>query len=56
MYKQISFPLLVVKQIANMMAIQNPLAPNYLKGPELVNLFNALGYPEPILLRRGEAF
>lgn len=44
MDKQVTFPLLAIKQIANVMAIQNPSAPNYLKGPELVNLFNALGY------------
>ncbi len=44
MDKQVTFPPLAIKQIANVMAIQNPSAPNYLKGPELVNLFNALGY------------
>ena len=44
MDKQVTFPPLAIKQIANVMAIQNTSAPNYLKGPELVNLFNALGY------------
>lgn len=46
MDKQVTFPPLAIKQIANVMAIQNPVAPNYLKGPELVSLFNALGYPD----------
>lgn len=46
MDKHVYFPPLAIKQIANVMAIQNPSAPNYLKGPELVNLFNALGYPD----------
>lgn len=33
MDKQVIFPPLAVKQIANVMAIQDPVAPNYLKGP-----------------------
>lgn len=37
MDKQVTFPPLVIKQIANVMAIQNPSAPNYLKGPECAN-------------------
>lgn len=53
MEKQVSFPPLAVKQIANVMAIQNPSAPNYLKGPELVNLFNALGYPDAYTFDEG---
>lgn len=46
MNKHVIFPPLAIKQLANVMATQNPSAPNYLKGPELVNLFNALGYPD----------
>lgn len=53
MSKHISFPPLAVKQIANVMAIQNPSAPNYLKGPELVNLFNVLGYPDAYTFDEG---
>ena len=47
------FPPLAIKQIANVMAIQNPSAPNYLKGPELVNMFNALGYPDAYTFNEG---
>lgn len=46
MNKHTIFPPLAIKQLSNVMATQNPSAPNYLKGPELVNLFNALGYPD----------
>lgn len=53
MNKHIIFPPLAIKQIANVMAIQNPSAPNYLKGPELVNLFNALGYPDAYTFEDG---
>lgn len=53
MGKQVKFPSLAIKQIANVMAIQNPSAPNYLKGPELVNLFNALGYPDYYTFEEG---
>lgn len=53
MDKQVTFPSLAVKQIANVMAIQNPFAPNYLKGPELVNMFNALGYPDAYTFEEG---
>lgn len=53
MNKDINFPPLAIKQIANVMAIQNPSAPNYLKGPELVNLFNALGYPDVYTFEEG---
>lgn len=53
MEKQVTFPPLAIKQIANVMAIQNPSAPNYLKGPELVNLFNALGYPDAYTFEKG---
>ena len=42
MNKHIIFPPLAIKQIANVMAIQNPSAPNYLKGPELVKNPNSL--------------
>lgn len=48
-----AFPPLAIKQIANAMAIQNPSSPNYLKGPELVNLFNALGYPDTYTFSEG---
>ncbi len=44
MASNIIFPPLAIKQIANVMATQNSAAPNYMKGPELVNIFNALGY------------
>lgn len=47
------FPPLAIKQIASVMAIQNPSAPNYLKGPELVNMFNALGYPDAYTFNEG---
>lgn len=47
------FPPLAIKQIASVMAIQNPFAPNYLKGPELVNMFNALGYPDAYTFNEG---
>lgn len=50
---QVTFPPLAIKQIANVMAIQNPSAPNYLKGPELVNIFNALGYPDAYTFSEG---
>ena len=53
MNKHVIFPPLAIKQIANVMAIQNPSAPNYLKGPELVNLFNALGYPDAYTFEDG---
>lgn len=53
MDKHVYFPPLAIKQIANVMAIQNPSAPNYLKGPELVNLFNALGYPDVYTFEEG---
>lgn len=53
MNKHVIFPPLAIKQIANVMAIQNPYAPNYLKGPELVNLFNALGYPDAYTFEDG---
>lgn len=56
MDKHVYFPPLAIKQIANVMAIQNPSAPNYLKGPELINLFNALGYPDAYILRKVEEF
>ena len=44
METQVNFPPKVIHQIANLMATQNPSDPNYMKGPDLVNLFNALGY------------
>ena len=47
------FPPLAIKQIASVMAIQNLSAPNYLKGPELVNMFNALGYPDAYTFNEG---
>lgn len=53
MNKHVIFPPLAIKQIANVMAIQNPSSPNYLKGPELVNLFNALGYPDAYTFEDG---
>ena len=53
MNEHATFPPLAVKQIANVMAIQNPSAPNYLKGTELVNLFNALGYPDAYTFEDG---
>lgn len=53
MDNKVSFPPLAIKQIANVMAIQNPSAPNYLKGPELVNMFNALGYPDAYTFEDG---
>lgn len=53
MDKHAYFPPLAIKQIANVMAIQNPSAPNYLKGPELVNMFNALGYPDVYTFKEG---
>lgn len=53
MDKHAYFPPLAIKQIANVMAIQNPSAPNYLKGPELVNMFNAFGYPDVYTFKEG---
>ena len=53
MNKHVIFPPLAIKQIANVMAIQNPSSPNYLKGPEMVNLFNALGYPDAYTFEDG---
>lgn len=53
MNKQVVFPPLAIKQIANVMASQNPSAPNYMKGPELVSLFNALGYPDAYTFSEG---
>lgn len=46
MKNQAKFPPKAINQIANVMAIQNPADPNYMKGTELVSLFNALGYPD----------
>lgn len=44
MDSQITFPPKAINQIANVMATQNSADPNYMKGPELVSLFNTLGY------------
>lgn len=44
MDSQITFPPKAINLIANVMATQNSAAPNYMKGPELVSLFNTLGY------------
>lgn len=41
---QITFPPKAINLIANVMATQNSADPNYMKGPELVSLFNTLGY------------
>ena len=46
MDSQITFPPKAINQIANVMATQNSAVPNYMKGPELVSLFKALGYPD----------
>lgn len=46
MENQAKFPPKAINQIANVMATQNPADPNYMKGTELVSLFNALGYPD----------
>ena len=47
------FPPLAIKKIANVMATQNPADANYLKGPELVSMFNALGYPDAYTFSEG---
>lgn len=44
MDSQITFPSKAINLIANVMATQNSVDPNYMKGPELVSLFNTLGY------------
>ena len=44
MGSQIEFSPKAIYQIANVMATQNSADPNYMKGPELVSLFNTLGY------------
>lgn len=44
MDSQITFPPKAINLIANVMATQNSADPNYMKGPELVSLFNTLGY------------
>lgn len=44
MDSQITFPPKAINLIANVMATQNSVDPNYMKGPELVSLFNTLGY------------
>ena len=44
MDSQIEFSPKAIYQIANVMATQNSTDPNYMKGPELVSLFNTLGY------------
>lgn len=44
MDSQIEFSPKAIYQIANVMATQNSADPNYMKGPELVSLFNTLGY------------
>lgn len=46
MESEVTFPSKAIAQIANVMATQNPADPNYMKGPELVSLFNTLGYPD----------
>ena len=46
MDSQIEFSPKAIYQIANIMATQNSVDPNYMKGPELVSLFNVLGYPD----------
>ena len=48
-----TFPPLAIKKIANVMATQNPEDANYLKGPELVSMFNALGYPDAYTFSEG---
>lgn len=48
-----TFPPLAIKKIANVMATQNPADANYLKGPELVSMFNALGYPDAYTFSEG---
>ena len=47
------FPPLAIKKIAHVMATQNPADANYLKGPELVSMFNALGYPDAYTFSEG---
>ena len=44
MDSQITFPPKAINLIANVMATQNSADHNYMKGPELVSLFNTLGY------------
>ena len=39
-------PPFAIEQIANVIATQNPDDSNYMKGEDLVNLFNAFGYPD----------
>lgn len=53
MDSQITFPPKAINQIANVMANQNSADPNYMKGPELVSLFNALGYPDAYTFSNG---
>lgn len=48
-----TFPPLAIQKIANVMATQNPADSNYLKGPELVSMFNALGYPDAYTFSEG---
>lgn len=40
------YPPHVIKTIAGIMASKDVCAPNYLKGPELVGLFQSLGFPD----------
>ncbi len=40
------YPPHVIKTIAGIMASKDVCAPNYLKGPELVGLFQTLGFPD----------
>ena len=40
------YPPQVIKTIAGIMASKDVCAPNYLKGPELVGLFQTLGFPD----------
>lgn len=53
MNKNIKFTPAAIKDLAAIIASRNPLHPNYLKGPELVLLFNNLGFPDAYTFESG---
>lgn len=44
--KNIYYPPQIVNIIAGIMASKDACSPNYLKGPQLVNIFQSLGFPD----------
>jgi|GEM_PF-930315 SEFIR domain protein len=52
--QKVPYPPLAISTIAGIMASKDACAPNYLKGPELVNIFQSLGFPDSYTFAEGK--